>query len=124
MKLKHGVNPSGVQAQLWWALGVADQLHQHMFGDQVVVTSLNDGDHMPTSKHYKGFGGDLRVKDHAVDAARFFQFLRQRLEPVGFDVLPEGGKEGEVRTKFTNGEHIHVEYDPHPDDRDFFEYCD
>lgn len=125
MKLKRGVNTKAVQPCIWWALGFADRLHQQLFSRPSVVTSLNDGQHSENSKHYKGEACDLRVKDLApAEAARFYQFLKMALDPLGFDVVIEGGNPGETMTTFTNGEHVHIEWDFKPGDTPFLEMVD
>ena len=119
MLLKDGVNIKGVQPQVWYAIGFCDHLHQQMFGDSIVVTSLTDGQHNPGSKHPMGLAWDMRTKDRsASESARFFQLVKEALDKQGYDIVAEGGTN--PSTPFTSGAHIHGEWDWHVGDADFF----
>jgi hypothetical protein len=62
------------------------------------------------SLHPKGLAADLRTRD-MTEQQRYdwFAALKLRLEPMGFDVVWEGGVGA---TPATTGAHIHIEYDP------------
>jgi hypothetical protein len=78
--------------EVWRRFGVED----------AVMTSANDGRHMPASKHYSGEAFDLRVHG-MVDPAGAVAALRKRLT-VDFDVVLE--------SVGTTNAHVHVEFDP------------
>lgn len=67
-------------------------------GDDLVVTSLADGAHSPTSLHYRGDAVDFRVSG-VQDPVSKVDRLRERLGGKDYDVIYEGT-------------HIHVEYQP------------
>lgn len=75
-------------------------------GCNLIVTSLNDGEHRKNSLHYSGRAVDLRT--HNVPAALRPVIAAELREVLGseFDVVHE--KAG------TPNEHIHVEWDPKP----------
>jgi len=68
----------------------------------VVITSANDSDHLPTSQHYRDMAIDLRTRTFAseTDKLRFAAKLRAELGSA-FTVLYEGAG--------TPGEHLHVQ---------------
>lgn len=108
--LKPEVEEEGVSREVWFALGVAAELKQRLFGLNTVVTSLKDGSHMAGSKHYTGQAGDLRTKDMTEAQARtWLEALKVVLDPMGFDVIFEG-----QGTPGSSGVHIHAEFDPKP----------
>jgi len=69
------------------------------YDQDVVITSLMDGEHMEGSKHYEGMAVDLRT----------FFFTREEVENVATDLHAELGEDYDVVVEPT---HIHVEYDP------------
>ena len=71
----------------------------HQYEQELVVTSLTDGTHLPTSLHYRGYAADLRTNQtptwqlpHLLDAI-------QHELGLAWDVVQEK-------------DHFHVEYDP------------
>ena len=106
MKFQANVKTDGVVPQIWWAMGVADLLHQEMFNKELEVTSVNDShEHNPKSLHHQGEAFDIRTRHMTSDFhLRFFKALKLRLDPRGFDTVDEGN-------------HIHVEYQPHTGDQ-------
>ena len=60
MKLKPGVNLSGVQWQMFYAAVVAEEIYKK-FGAELVITSANDGKHGDKTLHHKGLALDLRT---------------------------------------------------------------
>lgn len=120
MRLKTGVSYVGVQPQIWYAIGVADELHRMIANSPIVVTSLTDGEHNPGSLHPKGLAADLRDIDlNPDDRLKFFSNVRNRLSPLGFDVVWEGGRGA---TPYTTGAHIHLEFQPKSGQEAFFSY--
>lgn len=110
----------GLQPEMWFALGVASALKRILFGEDCTITSLLDGKHNCGSLHPKGYAEDLRTID-MTEAQRtsWFAAIKLRLEPMGFDVVWEGGVGA---TPATTGAHIHIEYDPKG--RPFWIYAD
>lgn len=101
---------------MYYALGVASALKHRMFGLNTVITALLDGKHNPNSLHPKGKAEDLRAKDlKDTEAISWFEAIRAQLEPMGFDVVWEGGVGA---TPATTGAHVHIEFDPK--DRQFW----
>ena len=98
MKFKQGVNPFGIKSELLLALTVADSVWARN-GQELVITSLNDGKHSQTSLHYAGCAADLRIWNFTdVDAVA--EILREDLgRNPDFDVVVET-------------DHIHLEYQP------------
>jgi hypothetical protein len=81
-----------------------------MFGMKTVVTSLLDGQHNTGSLHPMGEAADLRTLDLTTEERQaFFAALKDELEPVGFDIVWEGGIGA---TAATTAAHIHAEFDP------------
>lgn len=104
------VTHDGLQPEMYFALGVATALHRKMFDFNCVITSLCDGEHNPGSLHPKGLAGDFRVVDLTFgERTAWFDALKAELEPVGYDVVWEGGVGA---TPMTTGAHIHIEFDP------------
>ena len=95
MQLKPGVRIHGLRPELMIALIVANDLWREL-GQDLVVTSVIDGEHMRGSNHWKGMAADLRIwnLDGHIAASK----LSARLG-ADFDVVLES-------------DHIHVEYDP------------
>jgi hypothetical protein len=93
---------------MFYALGVAAALKQEMFGIHCVVTSLLDGHHNDGSLHPSGKAADLRDSDlTAAQRLAWFQAIKDELDPMGFDCVPE--KVGATRE--TTAIHLHIEFD-------------
>ena len=73
--------------------------HYAKRGYSLVVTSLEDGNHMKGSFHYVGRAADLRTRDIPPDVCK--QLVRDIKASLGndYDVVLEK-------------DHIHLEYDP------------
>jgi hypothetical protein len=69
MILKQGVEQKEIALQIYYAIGVAEAVYRQR-GMQLVVTSLNDGQHMKESLHYKGLAVDLRTRDLSYSTMR------------------------------------------------------
>ncbi len=101
---------AGLQPEVYYALGVASALRKKMFELNCVVTSLLDGHHNDGSLHPTGEAADIRTVDLTVgERQAWYDSLRDELEPMGFDVVWEGGVGA---TPATTGAHIHIEFDP------------
>lgn len=101
-RIKAGVDLSKLAPQ--W--GVAYPMIQyifHEFGYACVITSGNDGQHMPTSLHYSGKALDFRTKHMAVvDKAPVRNAIKAALGEH-WDVILEAVGQA--------NEHAHIEYD-------------
>lgn len=103
----------GLASEMYFALGIAASLKHRMFANAgCVVTSLLDGVHNAGSLHPKGLAADLRSHDLSdVQAIAWFEAIKAQLEPVGFDVVWEGGVGA---TPATTGAHVHIEFQLKP----------
>ena len=101
--IKPGVDLRGLSA-VW---GVAYPMIQKTFeeyGYACIVTSANDGTHLPNSLHYKGKALDFRTKHMAVmDKAKVIEAIRAVLG-AQFDLVFE--------SVGLPNEHAHIEFDP------------
>ena len=99
---------TGLSPEMHYALGVAAALKQRIFGQNCVVTALLDGEHNPGSLHPLGQAADLRTNDLIPeDRQAWFDAIKKALEPMGFDVVFEGGVGA---TPATSGAHVHIEF--------------
>jgi hypothetical protein len=93
--LKDIMNPAltAVQ-QVWYNNGLAAP----------TITSIEDGEHMPNSKHYTGEAFDIRLNDIA--GAIHSELAREVQAVAGdaYDVLHE--------YHGTERDHLHIEFDP------------
>lgn len=103
MEFKAGVSLKNLKSQTVLAIIVAEREYSKFGVTNMVITSINDGDHKVGSKHYTGEAVDLRTKPVG-HAHQLVLAIRNKLKPLGFDVLFEF--EGLDR------EHCHIEFDP------------
>jgi hypothetical protein len=97
---KDGVSSSGLKSNILNILKKVDEAHNDVAGSDAVITSTTDGTHMKGSLHYSGNAIDLRTNDITkVKAEEFTKKLKEKLGS-GYDAVLEG-------------DHIHLEYDPH-----------
>lgn len=97
LRLKEGVKVEGVRAEIILAILVAIPIFGK-YGSPTVITSLVDGIHSPTSRHYVGLAVDFRIwyiENHEQDVA---QELIKALGPDYYVRLEE--------------DHIHVSFKP------------
>lgn len=99
MQLKTGVKIRGIAPELLLGLFIADRIYKEKFQTEMVVTSVIDGVHMQGSKHYLGQGADLRIWGLEAKVKVVVNELKLALDE-NFDIVEEG-------------DHIHLEYDPH-----------
>jgi hypothetical protein len=100
MRLKRGVESHDISWQVWYGIGVADAVSRQEGCGEVIVTSLRDGSHLHTSRHYTGEAFDMRTRHMPPEAAKaVYHRLRATLDPQGFDTVLES-------------DHIHCEWDP------------
>lgn len=103
--MKPEVNASGTQPQIWFAIGVAYTEYAKR-GYKCRITSLCDDTEgrVSNTKHSDGFAVDLGLRSLTDEEAHDLAIsIKERLEPMGFDVVPHGKGD-----KF----HLHIEYDP------------
>jgi hypothetical protein len=107
MIFKAGVIANDVCPQVWYAVGVADSWRWQKGYGQATVAALRNGAHKVGSLHYQGRAVDIRTHDlTAGEREQFYDALRGKLFPIGFDVCLE--------TDPPENEHLHIEYDPKP----------
>lgn len=105
---------AGLSCEMHYALGVAAAMKKMMFGLNATATALLDGHHNPGSLHPLGMAGDLRTRDLKVDEAiAWKEAIAGELEPMGFDVVWEGGG----ATPATSGAHVHIEFQIKPGEK-------
>ena len=99
MKLKNSdVNVNGIRPELVLALVIANDIYAN-HGENLVITSLNDGKHSQTSLHYSGCAADLRTRYFLKsEQSKVVNDLKEALT-IDFDVVLEK-------------DHIHLEYQP------------
>ena len=99
MKIKDStVHIAGIRPELVFALFVAEQIYQK-YDKELVITSLVDGRHSPTSLHYAGCAADLRTNFFTRHGAEIIRDeIRDKLG-TDFDVILESN-------------HIHLEFQP------------
>ena len=104
MRFKKGVRiPDGNQGIILAAI-VAEQVYKE-FGYDFIITSWNDGKHMPTSFHYKNKAFDCRIRHIKTKKGKLDRpkcnLIRDMIAlrlPPGFDVVLESN-------------HVHLEHD-------------
>lgn len=99
MKLKPGVDIRGLKPEIVLAMMLIEPILNRHTPEGLVVTSVKDGKHMPTSLHYQGLAFDIRTRD--MQPVMIKACLEEIKGVLGyqFDVVFEG-------------DHIHVEFDP------------
>jgi len=98
MKLKPGVDMTGIKPELILGLVVADFVYS-TFDVEMVVTSLLDGRHSLTSLHYAGCAADLRTRNIPEGLRKQVRDDIAAALPNDFDVVLESN-------------HIHMEWQP------------
>ena len=96
MKFKDGVTYT--MGGIGKIILVSERVYKDL-GKECVITSLMDGKHMDTSKHYVGDAADLRIWFFNNAEKRIAVKQLKKELGVDFDVVLEK-------------DHIHVEYDP------------
>lgn len=100
MRIAEGknVNVTGIRPELLFGLLVLEGVMAN-HGFDLIITSLNDSAHSPTSLHYAGAAADIRIWGIAdVTLNRIVGEAKRRLG-VDFDVVLEE-------------DHIHLEWQP------------
>jgi hypothetical protein len=96
MRCKSGVKLNGIKPEMLVALMVAESVYNER-QNELVITSVVDGKHSPTSLHYVGYGMDLRTRG-LVSPESVAGDIKESLTDE-FDVIFEG-------------DHIHIEFQP------------
>ncbi len=96
--IKKGVKAKGLQPEILLAILEAREVYRK-FHAELVITSLLDGVHMPTSLHYEGLAVDIRTRN-----------LSEKNRPIAAAKLRYAlGTEYDVVLEAT---HLHVEFQP------------
>ncbi len=90
------VDIRNIQPEINLAIQVAHEIYQ-MYGCDLVITSVVDGQHMQGSLHPKGFAVDLRLPD------------MYGTMPVVMDLTDALGDQFDIIAEV---DHIHIEFDP------------
>jgi len=96
------VNVASLVPELTTALAKIGRVHLFLFGKPLIITSGNDGQHKPGSKHYANKAVDLRMVDKDLEEQAIFidilMYLDKRLKLMLFDERQEPGSD-----------HVHIE---------------
>jgi len=95
MLLKLGVDISRLKRPIRKALNKIEAVYRE-HGEEAVITSTYEGNHMPSSLHYANLAVDIRLPTK--DKEKIAKQLKERLGDK-YDVILEHN-------------HIHIEYDP------------
>jgi hypothetical protein len=106
MLVKMGVDYSRLEKPMRRALTVVDEVFKHETGDEAVLTSTYEGDHMAGSLHYANLAADFRISHYSHEVKDNIRLavkkaLSQRFGKLTFDVLFSASDTC-----------LHVEYDP------------
>lgn len=95
MLLKLGVSLAYLRPEIRKKLALIEMIHMTTLREEAIITSTNEGTHMPGSLHYANLAIDIRK--HKGEGP----FISHLIEKLGdnYDVV--------VKT-----DHIHIEYDP------------
>lgn len=103
--VKEGVIFKRLIPEIYNLFPVIDAIWKQHAGFSATITSANDSKHMKGSKHFDDAALDLRTFNLSVaQREKIFEALKQKLHPLGYDVLWE--------KRFEVGEHYHIEWDP------------
>jgi hypothetical protein len=102
LKFKDGVKLTELKPQLVLAIVTLLLIYEENYAAELVITSVNDGEHREDSYHYEGRAFDARTRGTG-RATQIAGETKARLGSLGFDVVLEdlGGP----------NEHLHVELD-------------
>lgn len=94
--------------EVWYALGVMDGVSREFLGHPIIITSMNDGQHMVGSLHLKNLAFDVRTRDLTIgEVSELLSKVKAILDPQGYDTIWE-----DATTPGSSGTHLHCEYDP------------
>lgn len=89
---------SNLSPQMVLGMVIASDLYSR-HGQDVVITSINDGNHSTTSLHYSGNAVDLRIHYFTEEQTESVFNALKSILTIDFDVVLEK-------------DHIHLEYQP------------
>jgi hypothetical protein len=96
------VNVASLVPELTTALAKLGRLHLDMFDEPIIITSGNDGQHAPGSKHYTNRAVDIRTKDMQLQAQIMFLMVVAYMSPkLNLMLFDERQKLG--------SDHFHIE---------------
>lgn len=98
MKFKKGVSILGIKTEMLVALQVCEYVYE-IYDEELVVTSVCDGKHSATSRHYQGMAIDTRTR----------YFTDQQKLLVAKEITNRLGKDFLVLVE-TN--HLHISFKP------------
>jgi len=101
---KKGVSYRGIRPEIILTIPLAYALYQHYGIEDLVITSVNDGEHGWGSKHYNGEAIDFRI--HNVPENKRDRIRDELAGILGRDYDVLRAFKGEPR------EHYHVEFQP------------
>jgi len=101
IEFKEGVKYKNLRLELVTRLWHIENIVHYWAGDhyEVVITSVNDGQHMEGSRHYKNCALDIRTRGMGAETVKKIVTDLQHTMGSDFDVLAGEG-------------YIHIEYDP------------
>lgn len=98
MELKNGVKVHGLSNEIMLAVFVCIGVYEK-YGEELVITSITDGQHSGTSLHYSGNAIDIRTR----------YFDEKEIEVVAGDIRSRLTGDYDIVVEKT---HIHIEYQP------------
>jgi hypothetical protein len=99
------VNISSLCPEILIGLHVLDAIHKKFTGQEIIVTSGNDGQHMANSLHYQNLAADVRTHDLSKPDKLAILTEAKIFLDIDFDIILE--------YMDLPAEHIHLEFDPH-----------
>jgi hypothetical protein len=111
MIAKEGVDLRAMSAPIWYAANLTDQLHREITGEELVITSTNDGKHsVKRSMHYTGayptgHGRAIDIRVWYLDDAQAFTTQLSELLGDDYVVILELKSDGDPS-------HIHIHWGP------------
>jgi hypothetical protein len=98
MKFKRGVDLNGIKSECIHAMCEVDNCYKD-FGEELVITSVMDGQHGKNSLHYQGYAFDCRTRYFTLEEQEHVARLLRIYLGDNFDVVLES-------------DHMHIEFDP------------
>ena len=99
LRIKPGVRLTELKPQILIAVNVAQATYEEVGADEMVLTSVRDGEHGEKSLHSLGYCIDIRTRD-----------LPNNAKIIAHELIADRlGEEFDVILEPT---HLHIEYDP------------